>query len=93
MKKHYFQSALCRKAFLSLFALLGLAAAAQAAELTAYPKFNELSFTYDGRPFSADTFACKVTPGGGDGEFTQMNVAYLSLDGGWSKISSRSERR
>ena len=81
MKKHYFQSALCRKAFLSLFALLGLAAAAQAAELTAYPKFNELSFTYDGRPFSADTFACKVTPGGGDGEFTQMNVAYLSLDG------------
>ena len=66
------------------FVLTGLflftAAAASAADLTGYPQFNELSFTYDGQPFSAETFTCTVTPAGGSGEFAQMNVVYLSRD-------------
>lgn len=68
-----------------LCALFGVfllwAAALQSAELAAYPKFNELSFLYDGQPFSPETFTCSVTPLGGSDAFTKMEVNYLARDG------------
>ena len=82
MTDRFFFRAIRRRFFYLLTPLLIFAAAAaRAADLTGYPQFNELSFTYDGRPFSAETFDCAVTPDGGNDEFTRMNVAYTSRDG------------
>jgi alpha-galactosidase len=85
MKKELLGSTVWRKAFLNFFGVLCFVltaiASLQAAGLTAYPKFNELSFLYDGQPFSAETFTCSVTPAGGNDEFVLIDVVYLSRDG------------
>ena len=63
---------------------MGAAARLDSAEMagtTSYPAFNELSFLYDGVPFSPETFTCSVAPAGGNSEYTQKNVVYLARDG------------